>query len=324
MKYSPYYRVSQVNRHILFYRLIYFLPDGILVPMNQVKSSFPWGVEQRLKYIEAKLYWEGRVSRIDIIREFSLSPQQASSDLSAYNSLASQNLVYDPRIKVYLATHTIEPVFPVQSPLDYLSRLASEEMTARTTGWAPSVGFLPRPQRRLDAQVTRAILIAMRAGEALEVEYHSFGSVSEGLRWIEPHSLAHDGERWHVRAYCHKRNAFRDFNLGRVLRIGKRRVAEHSKDQDVDWQTAITVELIPHPKLEEQHRRIVEYDYGMESGKVSFNVQKAMLFYLLRRYGRESSTLSDDPFVFQVVLANEAQLRSLLETCKGAVVSKPL
>lgn len=169
MKDSPYYGVCQVIRHILFYRLIYFLPDGILFPMNQGKSSFPWGVEQRLKYIEAKLYWEGRVSRIDIIREFSLSPQQASSDLSAYNSLASQNLVYDPRIKVYLATDTIEPVFPVQSPLDYLSRLASEEMTARTTGWVPSVGFLPRPQRRLDAQVTRAILIAMRAGEGLEV-----------------------------------------------------------------------------------------------------------------------------------------------------------
>jgi len=292
--------------------------------MSQTKSKLPWGVKQRLKYIEAKLYWEGRVNRIDIIKEFSISPQQASSDLSSYNSLASQNLIYDPRLKVYLATNTIEPVFPVLSPIDYLSHLAFEEMTTRTTGWAPSAIFLPQPQRCLNAQVTRAILIAMRAGEGLEVKYHSFGSDSEGLRWIEPHSLANDGERWHVRAYCHKRKAFRDFNLGRILAIGKRRVAEYSKDQDVDWQTSITVELMPHPKLEEHHRRIIEYDYGMEDGKVSINVQKAMLFYILHRYGRETSTLSDDPSVFQVVLTDEAQLRSIQKACTGAVSSTPL
>jgi hypothetical protein len=59
----------------------------------------------------------------------------------------------------------------------------------------------PLPERANDPLVLRAVLRAMRERRALDVLYQSMSRPSPMQRVIEPHALAHDGFRWHARAY---------------------------------------------------------------------------------------------------------------------------
>ena len=58
-----------------------------------------WGVEQRLEFIEFRLFWEGSINRADIVDFFGVSVPQASKDLTLYQERAPGNLEYDTRGK---------------------------------------------------------------------------------------------------------------------------------------------------------------------------------------------------------------------------------
>ena len=53
------------------------------------------GIEQRLEFVDFRLFWEGKINRADIIDRFKISIPQASKDLTLYESLAPGNLEYD-------------------------------------------------------------------------------------------------------------------------------------------------------------------------------------------------------------------------------------
>jgi len=42
-----------------------------------------WGVERRYEFIEFRLFWQGRITRGDLMDAFGVSTQQASLDLNA-------------------------------------------------------------------------------------------------------------------------------------------------------------------------------------------------------------------------------------------------
>jgi hypothetical protein len=41
--------------------------------VSNVRSELRWGVEQRLEFIEFRLFWEGHVNRSDVMTQFGLS-----------------------------------------------------------------------------------------------------------------------------------------------------------------------------------------------------------------------------------------------------------
>jgi hypothetical protein len=50
------------------------------------------------------------------------------------------------------------------------------------------------------------------------------------------------------------------------------------------------VELVvgPHPDLSPNQRRVIEMDYGMENGRVTIPVRRALLYYALKRLGLDT------------------------------------
>src|SRR5262249_53728102 len=157
-----------------------------------------------------RLFWEGGVNRSDITRYFGVSVPQASKDLSRYQELARQNIRYDRSLKRYFATDQFAPVFlkpDADRYLSYLRSIADGVLTESEPWPREPRGFegLPMPRRNVDTDVLRALLHAMRAGKALEIRYQSLSlnRPAPTWRWITPHALAHDGHRWHVRAFCH-------------------------------------------------------------------------------------------------------------------------
>ena len=70
-----------------------------------------WGPEQRLEFIEFRLFWDGGVRRGDLMSRFNVSTPQASTDLANYRELAPENIEYDATQKRYVATAAFLPRF---------------------------------------------------------------------------------------------------------------------------------------------------------------------------------------------------------------------
>ncbi len=49
----------------------------------------------RLTFLEESIFWTDSVNRKDLISRFGISEQQASGDLTRYQEIAPDNLVYD-------------------------------------------------------------------------------------------------------------------------------------------------------------------------------------------------------------------------------------
>lgn len=279
------------------------------------------GVERRLQFIEFRLAWEGSIQRSDLMSFFGISVQQASLDLSRYLGLAPTNLKYDTHKKAYVVTPAFRPVLISAHADSYLSPLLSIGIGLRSKeetfiGWLPNLGAIPSFKRWIDPNILSEILSAIRYTRDVHIRYHSITRGEVMTRWLAPHALGFDGFRWHVRAYCHLRNAFRDFVLARIAEVISDRKSSIEGATDRVWHRFVNVTIAPHPRLSDGQKRIVQLDYGMDSnGTKTLEIRGALLFYLLRRLGieRENPTPDDNPDRNQIVLVNRSELEEVLK-----------
>jgi predicted DNA-binding transcriptional regulator YafY len=184
-------------------------------------------------------------------------------------------------------------------------------------GWMPPSAAVPAPARKLDANTVIAVLSAIRQQACLRVTYQSMSAGEPTNRVIAPHAVAFDGYRWHARAFCHKREGFRDFVMARMLTVKVLEDAGTDGALDEAWHRQVSLVLAPNPRLSKAHRKVIELDYGMVSGEVVLECRQALLFYSLNRLGLLDVQASD-PFAQQIVLRNRpAVMRLLAATGKG-------
>lgn len=69
------------------------------------------------------------------------------------------------------------------------------------------------PSRHVDPQTVRGLVQAARNQLRVDVEAPAQLRGKQSGRNIVPHTLIYDGIRWHVRAYCEKRQDYLDFVL---------------------------------------------------------------------------------------------------------------
>ncbi|MEB8477116.1 WYL domain-containing protein [Cronobacter malonaticus] len=246
-----------------------------------------WGQERRLEFIDFRLLWEGRLNRADITTFFRISVPQASLDLAKYQEVAPKNMVYDRTQKAYITTPDFKPVFASFDSNHYLNELLGRENEIvdpydSFIGWVPPVASLPLPARKVQPEILIDLIRAMQREEALVVDYRSMTN-EPAIRTLYPTAFAHDGHRWHVRAYCFKSKIFKDFVLGRFFNIVEFVPPPTSIPQDVDWNTFIDVVIGPNPNYDKNKRLSIEHDYQMENGEAKIRIRRAQLYYLNRR-----------------------------------------
>jgi hypothetical protein len=299
---------------------IYFIYLPEVMKMNADRTAtLKWGVEQRLEFIEFRLFWEGGVNRGDIIDMFGVSVPQASKDLTLYQEHAPKNAVYDKSAKRYVAGPKFVPKFLKADPDMYLSRLRSLAEGADSTvdSWIskpPAADIALTPRREIDLAVLRAVLDAVREGKSLEVHYQSMSKARVDPLWrrITPHAFGFDGFRWHVRAYCHLNERFKDFLLPRILGVREMGVAGTLGDKDALWQEFFELQIAPHPDLAASQQAVVAKDYGMVDGQVALKVRCAMLFYVLKRLGLLGDATAQDPRTQHIVAINAPDVEKVL------------
>ncbi|TGR23476.1 hypothetical protein EN845_20255 [Mesorhizobium sp. M8A.F.Ca.ET.202.01.1.1] len=62
--------------------------------MGRGQQELSWSVQQRLEFIEYRLFWAGRVNRGGLMGQIGFSVNQASTDVNRYVGLAA-NIVYE-------------------------------------------------------------------------------------------------------------------------------------------------------------------------------------------------------------------------------------
>lgn len=285
---------------------------------SRPKPGVRWGQDRRLAFIDFRLRWEGRINRSDLTDFFGISVPQASLDIARYTELAPQNLTYDRSSRVYQATADFRPLHAATQPQQYLNELLVSatgvlESDVSFIGWQPPVASVASPGRGVAAEILFTLLKTIREASGLKVVYQSMSRLEPSARTISPHAFAHDGFRWHVRAFCHSREEFRDFVLGRILEVQAIEPAGRPASEDNEWNTVLRLVLAPNPGLSAGKRRAIELDYGMSNGETELKCRQALLFYTLKRLGL-SQRETPPPETQHIVLKNEADLAPVLNS----------
>lgn len=288
--------------------------------MVKMMTDIKWGTRQRLQHIEIMAYYTGAISRSDLAKAFGISDAAATKDLKLYNELAPNNLIYRHSVFGFVPSEGFQPQFGELSPAEVLPMIAANLATANGPYGAQSlygivVESLPLPARLPQREVLAQILRAMKQGRKLQVSYHSLSGREteqgkESQRILEPHALVNTGQRWHLRAYNEETYDFRDFVLSRFTEAKMLpEVAESSAQYDDDWSEVVTLQLSPHPQLDEQKRARLLIDYHHEDGRIEVQVRRALIAYVLQRLAVDTTVdHSMNPNAHQLIVLNRDEV----------------
>lgn len=283
-------------------------------------SKWPirWDLLFRYRMIEVIALWEGRLTTNHLIKSFGIGRQQASKDINTYlTDIAPGNLVYDKQLKGYKPSDGFSPQVTKGHADEYLHILSrSEDMTI--TFKELDMGFenvaMIRPvTRNISPQILRPLVQAIREKKRVDISYTSLKDGLEVERIISPHSLVCTTLRWHVRAYCEYANDYRDFVLSRIRGIPYLEAKNiMGKSNDDLWNTPLTIELIPDPRLTEAQAAVVARDYGMENGTLTIPTNAALVRYVLDSYNIDINVLDSNPKGQQIIVGNFEELKPYL------------
>ncbi len=291
---------------------------GRATPRDEDADAGPvkWSQERRLQFIDFRLQWGGRINRRDVTDFFKISVPQASADIARYAEQAPGNLEYDTSSRTYVAAPAFEPHYESSGARQYLSQLLALERQILTSDQAflafrPPMASVPLPNRTVDPKTLALLLQAIAERAKLKIRYQSIARDEPQERFISPHAFGYDGVRWHVRAFCHLRDGFKDFVFGRISSPGMPVASDANPGADSEWHTTVDLILKPDDSLTQSQREGVEIDYGMKNGSVTVPCRQAMLFYTLRTLNFEPTGLPRKGEK-QLVIANLAEIKSLL------------
>jgi hypothetical protein len=307
------------------------LPMSNQIAKEKSSGSPRWGQERRIEFIDFRLRWDRTINRGELVRFFNISKQQASSDLALYDQLARLNMQYDKSLKTYKASVDYKPHFPAYDAQNYLNELEALSSgilapAGSFIGWAPPNDVVRYPSRPVTTEKLLPILWAIKDKNEVQITYQSMRRPKPSARWIAPHALGFDGQRWHTRAWCSESEEFKDFVLSRIQDVHLTRESTVSSEGDAAWHAFIDVIVKPRDGLTDGQRHAIEADFGMVGGQRRLRCREALAFYLVRQM--QLDRLPDQPPAAQPLeLANRDELAHVISAAQKTVeysqVSQP-
>jgi|SRR5690554_544390 len=267
--------------------------------------------EKIYQQLELILQWEGKLNAKHLENLLGVTRQTASKKINEYIALHTASLAYNNSAKTYQPTEQFTPQYGPCLLDDYLA-LNQTTDNAHTSQLKPgsntlhlgSVHAQPKPE------YMRAIFTAIEQKQRIDIGYASVSSPDFEERIISPHSLVYDGHRWHTRAWCEKNLAFRDFVLSRINNVIELEgAAEKTSQDDTAWNTWVSFDIQPEPRLSQAKQTIIALDYGMDvttnHPTKTLTVRAATILYWLA-YLRQDQQ-HDIPEAQQIVISPNSQ-----------------
>lgn len=243
------------------------------------KGKFMSQYHQAFKRIELVLQWEGHFNVHHLMDSLGVSRATASQLVSEYKKHCPENLIYNAQSKSYQPTSQFQAHYSRNYLDDYLALYGQETQIEQ----------LSSQQSELNTQYIRPIIQAIKKQQRLDINYASLKNPQGEERIISPHSLINDGSRWHVRAWCEKSQAFRDFVLSRIRQVyeNEGKATYHQQD-DEGWNHWVHFSIEPDHRLNQAQRQLVALDYNMQmtvEGKLQrhYRVRGALVTYWLQK-----------------------------------------
>lgn len=169
------------------------------------------------------------------------------------------------------------------------------------------------PVRSIEPLILRPLIQAARTQKRVEISYVSLANPVAETRIIAPHTLVCTPLRWHVRAYCEKNHAFRDFVLSRFREVnGMLDESPMTVAQDEQWQNKVNLILCPDPRLNLLQQNVIERDYDMENGRLVLTERAALIPYMFQVFNIDPLKLEGKPEAQQIVIQNRNEIEDYL------------
>ena len=256
--------------------------------MGNFVNKESWMGQQQLRYVEELLWWNGTLSRSEIIERFKCSPQQATAIIQSYKEMNPKAMEYSLKVRRYLANARMKCVFEQPSFIPEIKK--ATEMYSDVI----------HPLKKLPAKVTRNLIVSIRQNKSVKIIYQPTRNDEPEQRRIIPHAFGFDGVRYHVRAWCIARRSYRDFFLLRINSISwPDNVVKEDLPLDHYWNTWDEVRVKINPLASEIVQEDLMDDYKLETidDPIVIKCRQAMKPYVLYRMGLDAySTLPSIPF----------------------------
>ena len=258
--------------------------------------------EKIFKLIDALLMWEGQFNARDLRELLSLSRGTVQNAITAYKKQFPNHYLYNSSLKTNLVTDSFTPHYWQGNFRDY-QQLLGKKLASNLTD-LDTICSLHDP---LHHKTLRILNHACRKQLTLEVDYGSLSDADNfDGRIIAPHSIVMDGLRAHVRAFCFKNNAYRDFIVGRFRSmpvIEDKAAADIGAEFDHNWNTRVDLIICADPSLSGSQRQNIEMEYQMLNGQCVVETPIALLPYVMKRLRLD--TRQPTPEAQQLVIAPE-------------------
>lgn len=269
-------------------------------------SNKPALRDYRLKIMEGVLAWEGEIGNARVRKLFGLQPVQASRLLGEFRSFMGEHIIEDSKAKV------LKPSAPEGIETD----ISLDEYVRQTQAGGGAASHIV--DARIDlTQVKPAVFALLRKAAlnrtGVKIGYASMTNPTHEDRTIFPHSIVHVGRRWHARAWCARRQEFRDFTLGRIGSASP--VAEQATktmEHDQAWSQIVMLELAAHRKLTAQQQQVVQDEYFNGAAERQLSVRACLTQYVIQDLRAATNPERDVPPEFQIEVINAEQLKGML------------
>lgn len=249
---------------------------------------------QRLRFFEAKLLWEGRVTREDVRGQFGVTKNHFTRDVRDYHDFYPNNFEYNAWMRGYQPKTKFTAVFATGEPDEYLALLRLYATLPLAPVMAELGALVPtamplEPAGKINQQVLSTLLRAIHRKSGVAISYQSFSQEEPSTRTIWPHALIWSGERWYARAFDNRRTAYIDLALQRILTVKPTTdTLPDEAGEDAEWNSSEWVEVIPNPQLSKPQQRVVAGEYGMEQGNRGYvwrvQLRRCLIPYFLQRH----------------------------------------
>ena len=247
--------------------------------------------KNRLPFIDFRLRFFGEIARGDLTAQFGIKEAAATRDIALYIKEAKENLTFDTRKKNYRCSDIFKPLFeePAAEFLSSLIHGLGYGNAHNTLSFCNT--HLGSPNLDVLAEITKAI----QQHKVVEIDYSSLQSPRR-KREIAPFMVINTGYRLHVRGYDRYRKRFADFLINRAhsarLLVDKDIQDVEHKENDIEWNRIIELELVPHPQKID-YREAIEHEYGMQNGVLTCHIRAALAGYALRLWSVDCSPEHD-------------------------------
>ena len=260
---------------------LFFVKKGVAYggTMGNFVNKESWLGMAQLRYVEELAWWNGVVSRREVVERFGVSAQQGSAIIQTYLELNPKAMHYCLKRRRYLVTAKMKRYFTEPDEAELRAELMKDD------GGFSCVSL---PMVEVDARVHRYVMVALRQRRIALVKYQSRSQPEAKWREIAPHAVGDDGGRLHVRAWCFKNEDYRDFSLLRIQEIKwPESGAPMDLPEDEAWEEMVGLEFKISSELDEGTRQALVEDYGLEdeNGKIFIKCRRAMRPYVMHRMG---------------------------------------